>query len=130
MSYPIDTIRRRMMMTSGGGAKYKGSIDCGMQILKNEGFMSMMMGAGANVLRGVAGAGVPLALTSSRPCTSPGEPASKSHRISPVHNNQTNFIIVDNLILLDTSSFYSKMVMGANIQPHQTLTEMFKNKCN
>ena len=29
-----------------------------MQILKNEGFMSMMKGAGANVLRGVAGAGV------------------------------------------------------------------------
>merc|ERR1719249_447280 len=36
MSYPIDTIRRRMMMTSGGGAKYKGSIDCAMQIMKNE----------------------------------------------------------------------------------------------
>ena len=46
------------MMTSGGGVKYKGSIDCGMQILKNEGFMSMMKGAGANILRGVAGAGV------------------------------------------------------------------------
>jgi len=58
MSYPIDTIRRRMMMTSGAGAKYKGSIDCGRQILMNEGFMSMMKGAGANVLRGVAGAGV------------------------------------------------------------------------
>jgi len=58
MSYPIDTIRRRMMMTSGSGVKYKGSMDCGMQILKNEGFMSMMKGAGANVLRGVAGAGV------------------------------------------------------------------------
>jgi len=58
MSYPIDTIRRRMMMTSGSGVKYKGSIDCGMQILKNEGFMSMMKGAGANILRGVAGAGV------------------------------------------------------------------------
>jgi len=58
MSYPIDTIRRRMMMTSGGGVKYKGSLDCGRQILKNEGFMSMMKGAGANVLRGVAGAGV------------------------------------------------------------------------
>merc|ERR1712203_1140211 len=25
------------MMTSGGGAKYKGSIDCAMQIMKNEG---------------------------------------------------------------------------------------------
>jgi len=58
MSYPIDTIRRRMMMTSGGAVKYKNSLDCGSQILKNEGFMSMMKGAGANVLRGVAGAGV------------------------------------------------------------------------
>merc|ERR1712055_777179 len=58
MSYPIDTIRRRMMMTSGAAVKYKSSIDCGMQILKNEGFMSMMKGAGANVLRGVAGADV------------------------------------------------------------------------
>jgi len=58
MSYPIDTIRRRMMMTSGGGVKYKNSLDCAVQILKNEGFMSMMKGAGANILRGVAGAGV------------------------------------------------------------------------
>lgn len=58
MSYPIDTVRRRMMMTSGQAVKYKGSIDCTVQILKNEGFMSMMKGAGANILRGVAGAGV------------------------------------------------------------------------
>jgi solute carrier family 25 (adenine nucleotide translocator) protein 4/5/6/31 len=58
MSYPIDTVRRRMMMTSGGAVKYKNSLDCAQQILKNEGFMSMMKGAGANVLRGVAGAGV------------------------------------------------------------------------
>ena len=57
-SYPIDTIRRRMMMTSGQAVKYKGSIDCTIQILKNEGAMSMMKGAGANVLRGMAGAGV------------------------------------------------------------------------
>jgi len=58
LSYPIDTIRRRMMMTSGQAVKYKGSIDCAVQIMKNEGFMSMMKGAGANILRGVAGAGV------------------------------------------------------------------------
>jgi len=58
MSYPIDTVRRRMMMTSGGGVKYKGSVDCFIQVLKNEGFMSLMKGAGANILRGVAGAGV------------------------------------------------------------------------
>jgi solute carrier family 25 (adenine nucleotide translocator) protein 4/5/6/31 len=58
ISYPIDTIRRRMMMTSGEAVKYKGSMDCAMTIIKNEGFMSMMKGAGANILRGVAGAGV------------------------------------------------------------------------
>jgi solute carrier family 25 (adenine nucleotide translocator) protein 4/5/6/31 len=57
-SYPIDTVRRRMMMTSGGGVKYSGSIDCAKTVIKNEGFMSLMKGAGANVLRGVAGAGV------------------------------------------------------------------------
>lgn len=58
VSYPIDTIRRRMMMTSGEAVKYKGSLDCAIQIMKNEGFMSFMKGAGANILRGVAGAGV------------------------------------------------------------------------
>lgn len=58
LSYPIDTVRRRMMMTSGGGVKYNGSLDCFQQIVKNEGFMSTFKGAGANVLRGAAGAGV------------------------------------------------------------------------
>merc|ERR1712080_479129 len=58
MSCPIDTIRRRMMMTSGAAVKYKNSLDCGLQVIKNEGFMSLMKGAGANILRGVAGAGV------------------------------------------------------------------------
>jgi solute carrier family 25 (adenine nucleotide translocator) protein 4/5/6/31 len=58
LSYPIDTIRRRMMMTSGSGVKYNGSLDAASQILKAEGFMSFFKGAGANILRGVAGAGV------------------------------------------------------------------------
>lgn len=58
ISYPIDTIRRRMMMTSGEAVKYKGSVDCAIKVIKAEGFMSLMRGAGANILRGVAGAGV------------------------------------------------------------------------
>ncbi|XP_023348667.1 ADP,ATP carrier protein 3, mitochondrial [Eurytemora carolleeae] len=58
LSYPIDTVRRRMMMTSGAAVKYKSSLDCAGQVIKNEGFMSLMKGAGANILRGVAGAGV------------------------------------------------------------------------
>jgi len=57
-SYPLDTIRRRMMMTSGQAVKYKSSIDCGLQIIRGEGVSSLFKGAGANVLRGVAGAGV------------------------------------------------------------------------
>jgi len=56
-SYPIDTIRRRMMMTSGQAVKYKGSVDCAVQIVKKEGVSSLFKGAGANILRGMAGAG-------------------------------------------------------------------------
>jgi len=58
LSYPIDTIRRRMMMTSGAAVKYNGSFDCFSQIMKSEGVTSLFKGAGANVLRGMAGAGV------------------------------------------------------------------------
>jgi solute carrier family 25 (adenine nucleotide translocator) protein 4/5/6/31 len=57
-SYPIDTIRRRMMMTSGEAVKYKGSIDCAKQIMQKEGVTAFFKGCGANILRGVAGAGV------------------------------------------------------------------------
>ena len=46
------------MMTSGEAVKYKGSVDCFIQVVRNEGPMSLMKGAGANILRGVAGAGV------------------------------------------------------------------------
>lgn len=60
MSYPIDTIRRRMMMVAGGKAdvKYTSSLHCASYILKNEGITSFFKGAGANIVRGVAGAGV------------------------------------------------------------------------
>jgi len=57
ISYPLDTIRRRMMMTSGKHAgKYKNSIDCGRQVLANEGAKALYKGAGSNILRGLAGA--------------------------------------------------------------------------
>jgi len=57
-SYPLDTVRRRMMMTSGEAVKYKSSFDCMGQIVKKEGVKSLFKGAGANILRGIAGAGV------------------------------------------------------------------------
>jgi len=57
-SYPLDTVRRRMMMTSGEAVKYKSSVDAARQIIAAEGVKSLFKGAGANILRGVAGAGV------------------------------------------------------------------------
>jgi solute carrier family 25 (adenine nucleotide translocator) protein 4/5/6/31 len=57
-SYPLDTIRRRMMMTSGEAVKYTSSIACGRQIMAKEGVSSFFKGAGANILRAIAGAGV------------------------------------------------------------------------
>jgi solute carrier family 25 (adenine nucleotide translocator) protein 4/5/6/31 len=57
-SYPIDTVRRRMMMTSGEAVKYKSSLDAFRQIIAKEGTRSLFKGAGANILRAIAGAGV------------------------------------------------------------------------
>jgi solute carrier family 25 (adenine nucleotide translocator) protein 4/5/6/31 len=57
-SYPLDTVRRRMMMTSGEAVKYNSSMHAFTSIIKAEGVRSLFKGAGANILRGVAGAGV------------------------------------------------------------------------
>ncbi|KAJ0666489.1 putative mitochondrial carrier protein [Helianthus annuus] len=57
-SYPIDTVRRRMMMTSGEAVKYKNTFDAFNQILKKEGVKSLFKGGGANIVRAVAGAGL------------------------------------------------------------------------
>ncbi|KAG6476045.1 ADP,ATP carrier protein-like [Zingiber officinale] len=57
-SYPMDTVRRRMMMTSGEAVKYRSSFDAYSQIVKNEGTKSLFKGGGANILRAVASAGV------------------------------------------------------------------------
>jgi len=57
-SYPLDTVRRRMMMTSGQAVKYRSSLHAFSEIVKNEGVNSLFKGAGANILRAIAGAGV------------------------------------------------------------------------
>ena len=47
-----------MMMTSGSAVHYKSMFDAGSQIIAKEGPKSLFKGAAANILRGVAGAGV------------------------------------------------------------------------
>ncbi len=44
-AYPFDTVRRRMMMTSGEATKYKSTMDAFAQIIKHEGGAAMFRGA-------------------------------------------------------------------------------------
>lgn len=58
-SYPLDTVRRRLMMQSGrtgGDVQYTGTIDCFRKIASQEGTNAFFKGAGSNVLRGTGGA--------------------------------------------------------------------------
>jgi len=59
ISYPFDTVRRRLMMQSGrkgGELMYTGTLDCWKKIAKNEGGGAFFKGAFSNVLRGTGGA--------------------------------------------------------------------------
>ncbi|KAL9933160.1 hypothetical protein V8E36_007878 [Tilletia maclaganii] len=55
--YPFDSVRRRMMMSSGGAKNYHGFLDAFASIIRTSGVRSLYSGAGANILRGIAGAG-------------------------------------------------------------------------
>jgi solute carrier family 25 (adenine nucleotide translocator) protein 4/5/6/31 len=56
-SYPFDTVRRRLMMQSGGKEKYyTGTIDAWKKIAAQEGSKAFFKGALSNVLRGAGGA--------------------------------------------------------------------------
>merc|ERR1711872_592164 len=59
ISYPFDTVRRRLMMQSGrkgGDIVYKGTLDCWRKIAAQEGGGAFFKGAFSNILRGTGGA--------------------------------------------------------------------------
>uniref|UniRef100_A0A8D2PA78 ADP/ATP translocase n=1 Tax=Zosterops lateralis melanops TaxID=1220523 RepID=A0A8D2PA78_ZOSLA len=56
VSYPFDTVRRRMMMQSGPDIMYTGTLDCWRKIARDEGPKAFFKGALSNVLRGMGGA--------------------------------------------------------------------------
>ena len=59
ISYPFDTVRRRMMMQSGrakGDILYKNTVHCWTTIAKTEGGAAFFKGAFSNILRGTGGA--------------------------------------------------------------------------
>lgn len=56
VAYPFDTVRRRLQMQSDKPVEervYKGTVDCAVKVLKDEGFGGMYKGALANIFRGV-----------------------------------------------------------------------------
>ncbi|XP_062581072.1 uncharacterized protein LOC134242886 isoform X2 [Saccostrea cucullata] len=55
VSYPLDTIRRRMMMRSCEEVKYKGWIDCARYAIKNDGFLSLYRGVFVTIVKGFLG---------------------------------------------------------------------------
>ncbi|KAM0979959.1 hypothetical protein ACFX13_016005 [Malus domestica] len=57
-AYPFDTVRRRMMLTSGQPSKYRNALHAFREIVYLEGFTALFRGVTANMLLGVAGAGV------------------------------------------------------------------------
>lgn len=59
LSYPLDTVRRRLMMTSGkkgADVQYTGTFDCFKKILAQEGPRAFFKGSLSNVIRGTGGA--------------------------------------------------------------------------
>ncbi|ERN04112.1 hypothetical protein AMTR_s00077p00038260 [Amborella trichopoda] len=57
-AYPFDTLRRRMMLTSGQPFKYRNAFHALQHIVQQEGVSALFRGVTANMLVGVAGAGV------------------------------------------------------------------------
>jgi len=57
-AYPFDTLRRRLMLTSGQPVKYRNAVHAFHEIVQLEGFRALFRGVTANMLVGVAGAGV------------------------------------------------------------------------
>jgi len=59
LSYPLDTVRRRLMMQSGrtgADIQYTGTWDCFVKIAKHEGPLAFFKGSLSNVIRGTGGA--------------------------------------------------------------------------
>ena len=60
ITYPGDTVRRRMQTNGMGGAAkhYAGTIDCIKQIVVKEGRAGVFAGYGANLMKSLPGAGI------------------------------------------------------------------------
>ena len=58
LTYPSDTVRRRMMMTSTKSGKYKNFLDCCAKIYQREGIRGFFTGSPVIFLQSITGASI------------------------------------------------------------------------
>jgi len=58
VSYPLDTLRRRMQMSGAQGVHYKGMMDCLRKVVATEGVAALYRGMAVSMLRTVPGAAI------------------------------------------------------------------------
>ena len=111
LSYPFDTVRRRMMMQAGKKeVQYTSTADCWVKIFKQEGFGGFFKGALTNAIRGSGGAVVlvmvrfaaaresPLTLPGREPCTRPPPPHPPPPRPPPPQYDEIQKMINPNYV--------------------------------
>ena len=57
VTYPNDTVRRRLQIQEGVGV-YSGAVDCLVKLLRQEGWRSLYAGIRVTILRGVPNTGI------------------------------------------------------------------------
>ncbi|GAB4845366.1 ADP,ATP carrier protein ER-ANT1 [Ancistrocladus abbreviatus] len=97
-AYPFDTLRRRMMLTSGQPLKYRNSLHALNEIIRHEGFSALFRGVTANILVGVAGAGVLAG------CATPKLPPF------PPHSDRVDVVLDDEFVSTTSGGFCCYLV--------------------
>ena len=91
VSYPFDTVRRRMMMQAGKKEiMYKSTADCWVKIFQAEGFRGFFKGALTNAIRGSGGAIVLVAYDEMQKWMNPDErhePKAHERHVAKGHDH-------------------------------------------
>jgi hypothetical protein len=60
LTYPNDVLRRRLQMDGADGARprYRGYVDCALQVVRSEGWAGLYRGLGVCMVRAVPNTGI------------------------------------------------------------------------
>lgn len=72
--YPLDTVKKRLQNQAFGGVGgYKGAVDCGMTIVREEGFRTLYRGLAPTVVKSMVGTGLTFAFFNATRSSMVGE---------------------------------------------------------